>query len=424
MHLKNENLSNAVIFTEMCDLIETYNFNVLYGKSKDGKTKSWKISVERYENYSEIVILYGYIRQIETRRRINTGKNLNKANATTHFQQAISEANSKWTKKKTIENYYEENPDVATISTQTKNLCLEQDEHMKRVAFPMLAQDYTKHKKKVVFPCFIQPKLDGYRMIYNTATKKITTRQGKELPIVKQTIKLYNELCSLPEGFILDGELYVHNSELVSFETLGVLRKTKNLSEQDKTNLNLIQYHVYDIIDSKLQYNNRKKELLNLIDNTFQMIKNVITIEVNSEESIKQYHNQFVNEEGYEGTMIRSYMGMYKEKYRSFDLLKFKDFNDAEFEITDYTFEKDTSGADKNLIVWVIKITDEIICKVRPQGTKEQRQQLYQECQKDFSKFKGRKLWTKFFEYTSDGNLRFPTTKTKDISSYIRDEII
>lgn len=411
----------------MSQVLDTYNFDVLYGKSKDSKTKCWKISIERYEDYSEIVILYGYNRKIETRRRINSGKNLNKSNATTHFQQAILEANSKWTKKKTIENYSTINPD--SVEKPEEVISLENLNIKDTVSFPMLAQDYSKHKKKVVFPCFIQPKLDGYRMIYNTTTKSITTRQGKEFSIVKQSDSLYKELCSLPEGFILDGELYVHNSpemkDKVSFETLGVLRKTKNLTHEDTINLNKIQYHVYDIIDTKMQYNNRKIQLSNLLENkNFTMIKNVLTIEIHSEGEIKDYHNQFVNTDGYEGTMIRSFTGMYKEKYRSFDLLKFKDFNDSEFEIIDYTFEKDTSGADKNLIVWIIKIKDDIVCKVRPKGTKEQRQKIYEECVSNFSKFKGKKLWTKFFEYTTDGNLRFPTTKTTDVSSYIRDEIL
>jgi hypothetical protein len=97
---------------------------------------------------------------------------------------------------------------------------------------------------------------------------------------------------------------------------------------------------------------------------------------------------------------------------------------DAEFEIVDYTFEKDTTQTDNNLIVWVIKIKDNILCKVRPKGTKEQLQELYKKCETNFSQFKGRKLWTKFFEYTTDGNLRFPTTKTQDVLTYIRDEII
>ena len=145
---------------------------------------------------------------------------------------------------------------------------------------------------------------------------------------------------------------------------------------------------------------------------------------MNNEADIKNKHELFVNEDSYEGTMIRNAKGMYKEKFRSYDLLKFKDFTDAEFEIIDYTFEKDTTGSDNNLIVWIIKINEKVQCKVRPKGVKEERQALYEKCTNNFSEFKGRKLWTKFFEYTSDGNLRFPTTKTNTFNSYIRDDII
>lgn len=420
----------------MTQLLDTHVFDILYGKSKDNKTKSWKISVEQYTEYSEIVTLYGYNRKIETRRRISCGKNLNKANATTHFQQAILEATSKWTKKKDIEQYSPNetlnlNDTVEPLNLDKLNLN-DTTTNTNLICFPMLAQDFSKHKKKVIYPCFIQPKLDGYRMIYNTTSQTITTRQGKEFSIVKQSSKLYKELCSLPGGYILDGELYVHNSQdtqdKVSFETLGVLRKTKNLTKEELANLDKIEYHVYDIIDTKLTYNNRKTVLHTLIDKKFEMIKPVTTIEVTSEDEITNYHQQIVNVDGYEGTMIRNYNGMYKEKYRSFDLLKFKDFMDSEFEIIDYTFEKDTSGADKNLIVWIIKISEIdgklIKCKVRPKGTKEQRQEIYSQCENNFSQFKGRKLWTKFFEYTSDGNLRFPTTKTTSIDSYLRNELI
>lgn len=410
----------------MSAILERKNFETLFGKSKDGKTKTWQISVEKYSDYSEIVTLYGFNRKIETRRRINSGKNINKANATTHFEQAVLEATSKWKKKRDIEKYTPNQEQVQSdeLTIQIENLTIKETSEKSltiQPKLPMLAQDYSKHKKKVQFPCFIQPKLDGYRMIFNTTTKTITTRQGKEFSIVKQSGQLYNELCSLPEGLTLDGELYVHNN---SFETLGILRKTKSLTQKDKENLSKIEYHVYDIIDPKLPFEKRYNKLQELLTQEFTMIKLVNTIKVNSEDEIKNYHQQLVNEDNYEGTMIRNKDGMYKEKYRSFDLLKFKDFMDEEFEIVDFTYEKDTSGADKNLIVWIVKVNDNIICKVRPKGTKEQRQELYTECETNFQKYKGRKLWTKFFEYTSDGNLRFPTTKTNDVSSYIRDEVI
>jgi len=409
--------------------IDTHHFDILYGKSKDAKIKMWKITVEKYNNYSEIVTLYGYNRKIETRRRINTGKNINKSNQTNHYEQAILEATSKWNKKISIENYstiHPENLIETYINTPTiellKNITINEPKNV--VVFPMLAQDFNVHKNKVKYPCFIQPKLDGYRMIYNTSSKECTTRQGKSFNIIKQSGTLYRELCSLPDGYILDGELYVHNNENVSFETLGVLRKTKNLTLQDKQNLSKIEYHVYDVIDTQLTYHHRKKLLDTLINTELNMIKNVITFEIHSENDIKTYHNRFVNDNGYEGSMIRSFNGVYKEKFRSHDLLKLKNFMDAEFEIVDYTFEKDTSGADKNLIIWIIQVKENIQCKVRPKGTKEQRQKLYSDCQADFSKFKHKKLWTKFFEYTADGNLRFPTTKTNDVSTYIRNEII
>ena len=393
--------------------IEKKTFDPLYGMSKDGKIKNWEICVERFDEYSEIVTLHGYENKIETRVRVNKGKNIGKTNETTHFKQAILEAQSKWLKKH--DEKYTIYPEILYHPDTSKNKA--------SVHLPMLAQDYSKHKSKLKYPCFIQPKLDGYRMIYDTTAQSITTRQGKNFEIVKESGLLYQELCSLPSGYILDGELYVHSDD-VSFEALGVLRKTKKLSDEDKENLSKIEYHVYDMIDSDVIFEKRLEEIQKLIQDTkYKMIRVVPTMKVDSEQEIVEFHQKFVDEE-YEGSMLRNVASKYLEKNRSYDLLKYKDFMDEEFEIVGYTFEKDTSGEDKNCVVWIVKIKEGLECKVRPKGAKEQRQSLYEECERDFGKFKGRKLWTKFFEYTSDGSLRFPSTKTSDVSSYIRDEVV
>jgi ATP-dependent DNA ligase len=383
--------------------LEIKTFEGLVGTSKVGKTKNWKIWVERFEDYSEIVTSHGYENMIESRRRILQGKNLNKSNQTTHFDQAISEAQSKWKKKNEIENYQTDHSSVK-----------------EKVYLPMLAQDYHKHQNKIKFPCYVQPKLDGYRMLFDTSNHKITTRQGKDFPIIQQSVQLWNELCRLPENYILDGELYVHG---IQFESLGVLRKTKKWSDKDLEKLCKIEYHVYDLVDTQKTFEQRWMLLKSLIKESFEKIKLVPSYLCESDKEIKQYHENFTREL-YEGTMIRNKEAVYLEKNRSYDLLKFKDFMDAEFEIVGYTFEKDTSGEDKNLIVWIVKTDKNVECNVRPKGVKEQRQELYEACQKDFTRFKGRKLWTKFFDYTSDGSLRFPTTKTSDVKSYIRDEIL
>lgn len=387
------------------NILETKEFEILYGKSKDNKTKMWSTKVERYDNYSEIVTLYGFNRMIETRRQINIGKNIGKKNQTSHFQQAISEATSKWTKKRDIEKFMVELVDITH----------------EQIKMPMLAHDYNKQKKKVIFPCYLQPKLDGYRCIYDTNTKTITSRQGKSFDVLKNSGQLFDELNKLQNLGILDGELYIHNEP---FESLGLLRKTKSLTYEDMNYLLKIEYHVYDIIDELNSFKIRNENLKKIfIDNKFEKIKYVHTESVNDEESIIKFHEKNI-ESNYEGTMIRNTLGMYKQKFRSSDLLKYKDFLDGEFKIIDYTFEKDTSGLDENLIVWIIIIKSNLQCKVRPMGTKIERKELYKNCISNFSQYKGRNLWCKYFELTTDGNLRFPTTKTNTFESYIRDDII
>ena len=382
------------------------HFDVLYGKDKNNKVKKWEIRVEKYDNYSEIIILHGYNKLIESRKKISNGKNIGKSNETNHYTQAILEAKSKWNKKYDLENYKTNINDITNDITQNP--------------YPMLANDYKKQIKKIIFPCFIQRKFDGFRMIYNTSNDIITTRQGKEFLIVKESGKLYEELKKLPKGYIIDGELY---SNKINFESLGVLRKTKKLSKDDYQNLSNIEYHIYDIVDVNKTFEQRNLIIKHFFNTQYEKIKYVETYEVKNEKEIKKYHEKFL-EEGYEGTMIRNKNGLYKPEYRSMDLLKYKDFNDSEFKIVDFTFEKDVSGKNEDLIVWIVEIKPNILCKVRPKGTKEERQSLYKECQTNFNKFKNRNLWVKFFSYTSDGNLRFPTTLRDSYKEYIRDSIL
>lgn len=431
----------------MAEPIEIYEFESLFGNDINGKTKKWELKVERYSNYSVIVTLYGYNKLIETRRQINSGKNINKTNETTHFTQAILEAKSKWTKKRdTLNAERVSGHDIEKFKSEENILDLsglnfkETDTHIETEnPLPMLAQDYKKQNKKVKYPCFLQMKLDGFRMVYNTTTGKITTRQGKEYNIIKQSGKLYEELQQLPKGLILDGELYTNK---VNFETLGVLRKTKKLTKEDQENLYKIEYHIYDLIDIKVTFEQRNQIIKELLyKQKYQKLIYVDTFLAKDENEIKNYHAKFL-ENGYEGTMIRNKDSFYKIKQRSYDLLKYKDFKDDEFKIIDYTFEKDTSGADENLIVWVVNIpinnkyneestlpiiqkNNEFVikCKVRPKGTKEERKDLYKKCVENFQQFKGRNLWTSFFEYTADGNLRFPSTMRNTFTEYIRDII-
>lgn len=379
-------------------------FNKLYGYDKKKKMKEWSIKVENHSTYSVIVTCYGQLdgKKTESRVAVRSGKNIGKKNETSHFEQAIMDAQSKWMKKRDIEKYMED-----IVAEFAK---IEVDE-MKDF-LPMLAQDYGKHAKKIIFPCYVQPKLDGYRMIYNAKSKRCTSRQGKTFDSIMSS-KLYKEELVHIEGeVVLDGELYVHGG---TFEHLGILRK-KKLKDEDIVTLGKIEYHVYDIIDTSLTYAERMTKLQNLFENRpFQKVVMVKTTETKTHDEIRLCHEEFVAD-GYEGTIVRNANGLYRCKFRSYDLQKYKDFMDAEYKIVDYTYEVDTSGEDMNLVVWICENENGVKFNVRPQGTREERQWLY----KNGLNYIGKRLWTKYFELTDRGVPRFPSTARGSVEEYIR----
>ena len=150
-------------------------------KDSKGAIREWEISVSG----STITVLHGTKDGIKTKttEKIIVGKNIGKKNETTREQQANLEAKSKWTKKR--DSGYSEN-----ILDSNKSYR------------PMLANEFKKHKEKVKYPVYVQPKLDGYRMIYNGPKDKILSRTGKEFDI------LYGEGISMPGDVLNAGIKY------------------------------------------------------------------------------------------------------------------------------------------------------------------------------------------------------------------------
>lgn len=375
-------------------------YEKLYGRTKDGRIKEWEIKVEDRRDYSIMILKYGYVggKMTEYNKTINEGKNKGKRNETTHYEQMKMEAEARWKKKKEIEGY-------TTNTDENKGV-------ISSMVLPMLAQDYKKNEKKVKFPCYIQPKLDGYRMIYDYKNKKVQSRTGKEFNIIKET-KLYNELVKANLNVYLDGELYVHEKEY-DFEKYGVLRKQKKLTEDEKRNLEKIEYHVYDII-SDGTFEERLKELKKL--EKIDKIRIVETMECNKREDIDKYHKKF-KQENYEGSIIRNKDGKYTCKYRSYDLLKYKDFDDNEFRIIDYTYENESNENGK-CVIWICETKEGKKFNVQSKGTREERNKLYEEG----DKYINNKLWVTHFGYTNDGIPRFPKTARSGREA-IRNDII
>ena len=409
--------------------MQDYTFKTLYDTDKNNNTRIWNIKVVEYTSYSEIIITHGILnhKNIETKSKIEKGKNIGKKNETTHYQQALLEATSKWNKKKDLERYTTEiksndknhilndksndknnilNVDSLINSTSTLKLNTSNN----KIPKPMLAHDFKKFKNKLLLPCYIQKKYDGYRMLYDPVTDNLYTRTGRKYDILYET-ELHKQLRKI--NLPLDGELYCHKD--FNFECYGVLRK-KKLLDKDHDLLNKIEYHVYDLFNSNDIYEKRYNVLKNTLckSNNSHKVKLVETYICNTIDEINNYHTTFVHD-NYEGSIIRNINSLYESK-RSFNLLKYKDFDDDEFLITGFTTEKDN---ELDLIIWICTTKDNKTFNIRPQGTKDERHQLYNNAHKYINK----KLWVKFFSYTDNGVPRFPTTNRNSYKEYIRNYI-
>ena len=201
----------------------------------------------------------------------------------------------------------------------------------------MLAHKF--NPDKAVFPALLQPKLDGVRCIFTKdGAFSRTGKEFKNVDHIKETLKpLFKQYPYIK----LDGELYNHKLKDDFEKIISLVRKTKPTFEHRKEAEELVQYHVYDIIEhfKFWTYEERLDHLINVIDanGLFINMKHVCTVpthKVNSLEAAKDIHNKALKA-GYEGSIYRNPDGLYKGT-RSWDLMKFKDFHDAEARIVGY----------------------------------------------------------------------------------------
>jgi ATP-dependent DNA ligase len=277
--------------------------------------------------------------------------------------------------------------------------------------FPMLAHTYeplsSKNKKNdIVFPCYVQPKLDGLRcvcymnMSNNDGKVLAQSRTGAYFETVEHICAELRPLLLKTPGLILDGELY---SMDMPFEELAGLIKRKKLAGSDMQRVQCIRYHIYDIVVGGVPYSDRHDRIVQLVDDSNCHLEVVRTQLIHDVAEFKQAFSDCVAS-GYEGIMLRNVNGLYCQNYRSHDLQKYKEFVEAEYPIVGF---KEADGRDKGTVVWVCRTSDEREFSVRPRGTQEQRRQWFQ----DGPQYVG-KLLTVIYQELSELNVpRFPVGK-------------
>lgn len=370
----------------------------LYKLTSKQQIQEWQITVIDNVITTEFGLKHGS-KQIAN-KVIKEGKNIGRSNETTANEQAIMEAKSDW-EKKLAKDYF-----------MSEASALEQKHRIAKEGgyLPMLAQDHKKHGKlHLKYPCIVQPKLDGIRCI---ATKfdgmvDLWFRSGKRILTLPGINEQLNSV--MLDGEIFDGELYIHDEEFNEFT--GAIRANRNLNEQITDR---IQYWLYDCprihsYNEDTPFITRFAELAERITTAKEPLYNIRLTDteyVDSEAEALEFYDKWVAD-SYEGMMFRNMTMKYEQK-RSYDLLKYKVFDEEEFRIIDYVI--DTRGTFGNMIDYKFVITtkDGIIVSPRVAGS----QRVLAEMFADPESLIGQYATVKFFGYTPEGSLRFPVGKT------------
>tara|TARA_Y100000593_G_scaffold21384_1_gene42868 strand:+ start:624 stop:1799 length:1176 start_codon:yes stop_codon:yes gene_type:complete len=383
-HILGENMN--VVFNE-----------TLYGITKTGATYEWNIKVVEIlaepQNHGNIIITRGLLtgRKTSTIETIESGKNIGKVNETTPVGQAIFNAESKRNKK--LDSGY----DYTIEGSQAK---------FNDLLKPMLAQSYEKHKKKLKYPCYTQPKLDGIRCLARRVGDVVTlySRKGKVLDLVPHVNEAL--LKVLDDGDCADGELYTYGWDF-----------QKIISAIKKTNENTtgIQYWIYDLPNMKNRdepFSERfswpKRNKILKAQGFNGCLIPVETPQCETEEQLMMYEDRYIKR-GFEGSMARNKDSKYLFGYRSKDLLKVKRFLDDEYEITGFT---DGISIETGCLIFTCKTKDGQEFSVRPIGTHDERKEMF----KKGDTYIGKLLTVKYQELSNDGVPRFP------VGLHIREE--
>ena len=379
----------------------------LYKIDSQGRLREWTMNVDGNKFYAIKGLVEG--KKTQDKPTIATPKNVGRSNETTATAQARFEAQAKWQKK--IDSGY-------AVS--------EEDAKVKKFFEPMLALSYDDRKNEIVYPVYAQPKLDGIRCIVRQENDEIVgrTRNGKIIECIPHILdSLKGFFMAYPKA-ILDGELYNHEYKEDFNKITSLVRKQKpvrSAKETDKAfakkeakwqeslieSADKIQYWVYDmpklndVINEKTLFDFRMTELKDKLITRKDCIVIVETNEVYSEGNLDNLYGQYL-EQGYEGQMIRNDVG-YDANKRSKNLLKRKDFMDAEYKVIDIDEGNgNRSGTAKHLVCYCDKTKQQFNSNIK--GSFDYLKEIYDNRKEYIGKF----ATIKFFQLTPDGIPRFP----------------
>jgi len=280
---------------------------------------------------------------------------------------------------------------------------------------PMLA--YKVDKKPVDWSenVFIQPKLDGVRCVIYLDDKeniRCFSRTGKEFHNLQHIKESLHDFFKMETNFsantdvVLDGELYNHDLRDNFEKIISLVRKQKPTDSDKLEAKELVQFHCYDYIETVLNmpYGYRMNQLTTS-DMYSYCVKYVETKLALSKDAANIIHQYNLNS-GYEGSILR--LDKPYEQKRSYNLQKFKDFQDTEATIVGY--EEGKGKREGTLGKFLMQDDDgnKFGC---PPG-KGYNYKALAKMLKNIHKYMGQRATFTYFERTQYGSYRHPLFKT------------
>lgn len=175
---------------------------------------------------------------------------------------------------------------------------------------------------------FLQRKLDGVRAI--AAADGIWSRSGRRITSCPHIERELTTFFDIYPHLILDGELYHHQ---LCDDLFSIISAVNRRDPKPQTNDPLIQFHVYDIPSSQESFSCRAAilgKMLPRFSGERSAIQFVNTIAASHRAELDRYLAVSLAD-GFEGVIIRADAPYVHG--RSSKLLKYKPFDDNEFDI-------------------------------------------------------------------------------------------
>jgi len=225
----------------------------------------------------------------------------------------------------------------------------------------MLADDSKKHEKKMTGEVYVEPKLDGVRVITICNVEqdevKMFSRNGKELTNFPTILKQFDDIMDqLDQSMVFDGEVMSDD-----FQTLMREIHRKGGAKTDDAVLNLFDCLPLDDFKEGGSNNTlaQRKQWLDgyRFGPNISRVEHIL-IDLDDEDGQKQFadYNRLCIDKGFEGIMIKPVTGVYECK-RSALWLKVKPFIEVSLKVVDT--EEGTGRNEGRLGALIVEGTDD-----------------------------------------------------------------